>query len=116
MAEGGGGGGGEGRGSLWTFSKVESSTRARVLLSKVYPAGKLQWHFACAILRGLLIVPMGTVGPLWPGDSFFQAVGAGLWALSNVESLMRAHVSTSKVYLVGGLQWRFAYGVLLVQS
>ena len=116
MAEGWGGGGwGEGKGTLWAFSKVENSARARAF-SKVYPAGKLQWHFACAILRGLLIVPMGTVGPFSPGDSFFQAVGAGLWALSNVETLMRAHVSPSKVYLVGGLQWRFAYGVLLEQS
>ena len=30
---------------LWAVSKVESLVHARVSYSKVYPAGKLQWHF-----------------------------------------------------------------------
>ena len=44
--------------------------------SEVYPAGKLQWHFTCgfdfslwlpfaggfAALKGLLIIPVGTMG------------------------------------------------------
>ena len=62
-------------------------------VSEVYPAGKLQWHFTCgfdfrqslwlpfvaalAILEGLLMVPVGTVGPLWPGNGPFRTVGRG---------------------------------------
>ena len=33
------------------------------------------WSPACAVLKGLLIVPVGTRGPFWPRDSLFQAVG-----------------------------------------
>ena len=48
---------------------VEGSARARALPSGVYLAAGLQWHFACgfdfsgfAVLRGLLMVPVGTMG------------------------------------------------------
>ena len=34
-------------GGLWAVSKVERSVRAHTLLSEVYPAVKLQWHFPC---------------------------------------------------------------------
>ena len=65
-------------GDGWAVSKVESSARVRVSPSEVYPAGKLQWHFTCgfdfryslwlpfeaafAVLKGLLIVTVGTMG------------------------------------------------------
>ena len=58
--------------------------------SEVYPAGKLQWHFnygfhfrnslwlafaaGFAVLRGLLIVTVGTMDSFWPGDNPFRAV------------------------------------------
>ena len=32
---------------------------------------------AFAVLKGLLIVPVGTMGPFWPGDSPLQAVRGG---------------------------------------
>ena len=55
------------------------------------------WSPACAVLKGLLIVPVGTRGPFWPRDSLFQAVGwgggEGLWALPNIESLARVHLA-----------------------
>ena len=72
------------RWSLWGVSKVGS------LPSRIYSAGKLQPHFTCgfdfghslwlpfvaafAVLKGLSIVPMGTVGSSWPGPGLF-----GLW-------------------------------------
>ena len=68
------GDGGEGG----AVSKVERSARVRVSPSEVYHAGKLQWHFTCgfdfryslwlpfeaafAVLKGLLIVTVGTMG------------------------------------------------------
>ena len=55
------------------------------------------WSPACAVLKGLLIVPVGTRGPFWPRDSLFQAVGwgggGGLFALPNIESLARVHLA-----------------------
>ena len=53
------------------------------------------WSPACAVLKGLLIVPVGTRGPFWPRDSLFQAVGwgGGLCALPNIESLARVHLA-----------------------
>ena len=72
--------------------------RTRASPFEVHPAGKFQWHFTCgfdfrhslwlpfvaafAVLKGLLIVPVGTMGPFWPGDSPLQAVrggGGGEW-------------------------------------
>ena len=63
--------------------------RARASPFKVHPAGKIQWHFTCgfdfrhslwlpfaaafAVLKRLLIVPVDTMGPFWPGDSPLQA-------------------------------------------
>ena len=58
-------------------------------LSEVYPAGKLQWHFTCgfgfslwlpfvagfAVLKGLLIVPLGTMGSFEAVVNPFKAVG-----------------------------------------
>ena len=72
--------------------------------------GILQWHFTCgfdfrhglwlpfvaafAVLRGLLMVPVGTMGPFWPGDSPFRALcmcmRGSLWAVSKIESSVRA--------------------------
>ena len=39
---------------------------------------------AFAVLKGLLIVPVGTMGPFWPGDSPLQAVrgGGGGWRVA----------------------------------
>ena len=39
---------------------------------------------AFAVLKGLLIVPVGTMGPFWPGDSPLQAVrgGGGGWGVA----------------------------------
>ena len=56
------------------------------------------WSPACAVLKGLLIVPVGTRGPFWPRDSLFQAVGwggggGGLCAMPNIESLARVHLA-----------------------
>ena len=64
--------------------------RTRALSFEVHPAGKFQWHFTCgfdfrhslwlpfvaafAVLKGLLIVPVGTMGPFWPGDRPLRAV------------------------------------------
>ena len=55
--------------------------RARSSPFDIYPAAKLQWHFTCgfdfrhslwlpfavafAVLKGLLIVPVGTIGPFF---------------------------------------------------
>ena len=66
--------------------------RPCALSSEVYPAGKLQWRFtygfnlrhglwlpfaaAFAVLRGLLMVPVGTMGSFWPGVNPFQAPDA----------------------------------------
>ena len=41
------------------------------------------------------MVPVGAMGPFWPGDSPFRAVcvcvwGGGLWVVPKVESLARA--------------------------
>ena len=32
---------------------------------------------AFAVLRGLLMLPVGAMGPFWPGDSSVWAVGGG---------------------------------------
>ena len=99
-----------GTGRLWALSKVENSVRVRASPSEVSPAGKFQWHFTCgfdfrhglwlpfvaafAVLRGLLMVPVGTMGPFWPGDSPFRALcmcmRGSLWAVSKIESSVRA--------------------------
>ena len=42
---------------------------------------------AFAVLRGLLMVPVGAMGPLWPGDSPSPAVGGG--PVSKIESSAR---------------------------
>ena len=65
-------------GNLWPVSTVESSSYIRTPTSKAYPAGKLQWPLTCgfgfghspwlpfavgfAVLKGLLIVVVGTAG------------------------------------------------------
>ena len=76
---------------LWAVSKVEGSTHVCSSPSGVYPAGGLRWHFACGFnfgnglwllfvaafaVRGerLLMVPVGAMGPFWPGDSLFRAL------------------------------------------
>ena len=47
---------------------------------------------AFAVLGWLLVVPVGPIGPYWPGGCPFRAVGGGggLWAVSKVESSARA--------------------------
>ena len=87
-------------GVLLAVSKVESLAQAPALPSGVYPAGKLQWHFTCgfdfrhslwvpfvvafAVPGGLLMVPLGGMGPFGPGNRFFGAVeeGGDFWAVS----------------------------------
>ena len=65
--------------------------RVRTSPSEAYPTGKLQWGFtysfvfrhslrlpfvaAFAVLKWLLIVPVGAVVPFWSGDSSVQTVG-----------------------------------------
>ena len=41
----------------------------------------------------LLMVPMGAMGPFWPGDGSFRAVEGGLRAVSKVESSARARLA-----------------------
>ena len=43
----------------------------------------------------ILMVPMGAMGPFWPGDSSSRAVGGGggLRAVSKVESSARARLA-----------------------
>ena len=65
------------------------------------------WSPACAVLKGLLIVPVGTRGPFWPWDSLFQAVGWGGGGACAPCPILRAwHVCTllSKIYPDGKLQ------------
>ena len=48
---------------------------------------------AFAVLGWLLVVPVGPIGPYWPGGGPFRAVGGGgggLWAVSKVGSSARA--------------------------
>ena len=52
---------------------------------------------AFAVQGGLLMVPLGAMGPFWPGDGTFRAVG-------EVESLVHAHLVPSKVSPAGKLQ------------
>ena len=40
---------------------------------------------------GLLVVPVGAMGPFWAEHSSFQAV-EGLWAVSGVEGSARAYL------------------------
>ena len=63
---------------------------ARTSPSEVYPAGKLHWHFTCgldfkhslwlpfetafAVLKELLVVPMGTMGLCQPGDNEWKVL------------------------------------------
>ena len=61
---------------------------------------------------GVLMVPVGAIGPFWPGDGLFRAlcvclcvcVFVGLEAVSKVESSVRVHTSSSEVYPAGKLQ------------
>ena len=91
----------------WPFHGFGGSIQSRVLGARaspfwIYPAGKLQWHFTCglvfghslwlpfkavlAVVKGLLIVPVLTMGLCWRGDSPFQTArcgaGEGLWTVS----------------------------------
>ena len=100
-------------GVLWAVSGVGGSARV------------CAWHFTCGfdfrnnlwlpfgaaftVLRGLLIVPVGTLGLCWPGDSPFQDVG-GLWTVSKVENSAHARAWLSEFYPAGKLQWHFTYG------
>ena len=88
---------------LWGVDPKSSARCARASPSWIYPAGKLQWHFTCGldfghslwlpfkavfvVVKGLLIVPVGTMGLCWRGDSPFQTArggggggACGLWA------------------------------------
>ena len=83
---------------------------------------------AFAVLRGLLMAPVGTVGPFWPGDSPFRTVcvcvgrgggrvcelcpGSRAWRASPLPSgpWPAGGVRSSGLYPAGGLQWRFACG------
>ena len=87
---------------LWGVDPKSSARCARASPSWIYPAGKLQWHFTCGldfghslwlpfkavfvVVKGLLIVPVGTMGLCWRGDSLFQMAGGGggggLWTVS----------------------------------
>ena len=61
---------------------------------------------------GVLMVPVGAIGPFWLGDGLFRAlcvclcvcVFVGLEAVSKVESSVRVHTSSSEVYPAGKLQ------------
>ena len=108
--------GGE-RGRLRAVSKVEGFAHAPHLpefillvsfsgtLLVVSVLGSLWLPFvaAFAVLRGLLMVPLGAMGPFWPGDGTFRAVG-------EVESLVHALLVPSKVSPAGKLQWHFTCG------
>ena len=50
-----------------------------------------------AVLRGLLMVSLGTMGPFWPGNGAF-------WAVGEVESSVHARLVPSKVSPAGKLQ------------
>ena len=76
----------------------------RASLSGVYPAGGLRWRFAWGfdfghglslpfvaafgVLRGLLGVLVGAMGPFWPGMALsgLWGWGGGLWAVSRIMS------------------------------
>ena len=118
---GGGGGGG-----LWFVSKVEGLAREHLAFRGLSCREALVtfYHFTCgfdfghglwlpflaafALLRGLLMVPVGSMGPFWPGDRPFQAVGELLGYVQNRELSPRA--SPSKVFPAGKLQWHFTCG------
>ena len=101
-------------GVLWAVSRVGGSAR-------VYA-----WYFTCGFdfrnnlwlpfeaafsgLRGLLIVPVGTLGLFWPGDGPFQDVG-DLWTVSKVENSAHAQAWSSEFYPAGKLQWHFTCGL-----
>ena len=69
------------RRGLWTKSKIKSWARGPTSPSEAHPGGKFMWHFACgfrfrhyprlpfaavlSVLKGLIIVPMGTMGPFF---------------------------------------------------
>ena len=119
-AMGGGGGG------LWFVSKVEGLAREHLAFRGLSCREALVtfYHFTCgfdfghglwlpflaafALLRGLLMVPVGSMGPFWPGDRPFQAVGELLGYVQNRELSPRA--SPSKVFPAGKLQWHFTCG------
>ena len=53
----------------------------------------------------LLMVPMGAIGPFWPGDSSSRAVGGGgACGLCPKSRVRRVRASPSKVYPDGKLQ------------
>ena len=60
------------------------------------------------------MVPEGTMGPFWPGDSPFWTVwwgrGAGLQVVSKFESSALARAMPSEVYPAGKLQKHFTCG------
>ena len=54
-----------------------------------WPAGGLQWCFACGPGGGALLVVAVAVGSFWSGMAF-SGMWGDLWAVSKVESSVRA--------------------------
>ena len=54
---------------------------------------------------GLLMVPVGNMGPIWPGEE-----RRGNWGLWTEGRELGGRASLSEVYAAGRLQWHFACG------
>ena len=101
-----------------------SRSRRVHLAFEVYHAGRLQWHFTCGfdfghglwslfiagftVLKGLLVVPVGTMGYFSPSHKLFKAVGEPMGSVQSRE--LGTLAPPSEVYYAGKLQWHFTCG------
>ena len=66
---------------------------------------------AFAVLRGVLMVPVGDMGPFQPGIALFGLWGEGGGLVGFVQSCeLSVHAWPSEVYPNGKLQWHFTCG------
>ena len=106
---------------LCPISKVQRACNSPF---EVYHAGRLQWHFTCgfdfghglwslfitgfAVLKRLLVVPVGTTGYFSPSHKHFKAVGESMGFVQSRE--LGTLAPPSEIYYAGKLQWHFTCG------